>query len=374
MIVEAESREACLTAISYSLAEIFRGKVAITLKDKHQILEFFKRGDEWQFNRPKDWAVAQVAFETGKAAGFGTTTLPLTESLFIPLTAKGEVVGILGYRPDNLNAPLNISEREMLFTVSSQLGLYLQRELFQESFLETEQLKKAERLHQTLLNSVSHEIKTPLTAIAGIVDALYDQQKMDEETKGQMQQSLKESVQRLKMVVENLLDMSRLESGILDLKRDWNDILDLTQTVVARLSPQLQSFRINVDIPANFPLIYVDGRLFEQVLTNLLLNAAQYTPAGSSIHLSAKSAKKEWQFQIADEGPGIPKDQRDLVFEKFYRLPNSKMGGTGLGLSIVKSIIELHHGKIQIIDSKLGATFQITLPMTEQPSLPKESV
>ncbi len=372
MIVEAETRESCLMAISSALSENFRGRVAIALKDKNQILEFFKRGEDWQFNQPKEWAVAQVAFETGKAAGLGTDTLPLTQSLFIPLTARGEVVGVIGYRPHDLHAALNISEREMLFTVCSQLGLYLQRELFQETFLETEQLKKAERLHQTLLNSVSHEIKTPLTAIAGIVDALHDQQKMNEETKIQMHQNLTESVQRLKIVVENILDMSRLNSGVLDLKKDWHDILDLTQTVITRLRPLVQSFPISIDIPTDFPLIFVDGRLFEQVLTNLLLNATQYSPSGTAIHISARADKKEWRYQVADEGPGIPLNQRELIFEKFYRMPNSKVGGTGLGLSIVKSIIELHHGKIEVIDSAKGANFQITLPMSDQPFTPKD--
>lgn len=371
-IVEGENRQNVLDSLSGDLSEFLKGQCAIALRDTSGVLDFFRKGEDWIFNRPKEWAVAQWAFENEQAAGKWTDTLPSAEALYVPLNARGEVVGILAFRPKN-NRDLGISERELIFTISSQLALYLQRELYQERAYEGERLRASEKLHQALLNSVSHEIKTPLTAIQGIAENISS-------TDGKhfinddLKFGLLDATRRLKRVIDNILDMSRLDNGMLELKLEWADVHDLFENVRDSLQEYLLQYEFKFDIQENFPFVKIDARLFEQVLMNLLLNAIQHTPQGKVIEVSSIFDNASWSIFVDDEGIGVPKEQRDKIFTKFYRIASSRSGGSGLGLSIVKSVVELHGGSVRVLDGKYGgARFVINLPITEQvPPVPED--
>ncbi len=244
----------------------------------------------------------------------------------------------------------------------------------EERLRQTEVLKESEKLHQTLLNSISHELRTPLTAIVGCATALGNEQASEsKEFRQALATELTLATDRLNRVIENLLDMSRLNSGAMTLKKEWHDLHDLIGVTLQRLGKNLEGFSVEVDVAANLPLIEMDFRLMEHVLSNILVNAAQYSPKGTKIEISAAAKYGKAVILISDAGPGIPEDSLKKVFEKFYRIPGTPAGGTGLGLSIAKSIIEFHGGTIEVENrSTGGAKFCILLPLGRAPEVPKD--
>lgn len=209
----------------------------------------------------------------------------------------------------------------------------------------TNLLEESEKLHQILLNSVSHEMRIPLTSIIGTVNALQDLKVQTDPKKIQMLHfELTEACERLNRVIENILDMNRLNSGLLTIRKEWVEVSDLIQSVIS----QIKTKDHKITIVEKTPHIYLncDERLLEHALMNLLLNAISYSPAGSLITVEIEKIEDKILIRIIDEGSGIPQDKLDLIFDKFYRLPGSPTGGIGLGLSIVKGIVEAHNGLV----------------------------
>jgi two-component system sensor histidine kinase KdpD len=248
---------------------------------------------------------------------------------------------------------------------------------------EKEEKEKTVRLYNTLLNSLSHELKTPIAAIVGASDNLLTNTiTLSADTRHELVEGISAAALRLNRQVENLLSMSRLESGFLQLKKDWCDVNELIYDVVRRLEQPLKSHRVNIDIEDNLPLYKLDYGLIEQVLYNLLYNAAVYTPEYGDIFIHVKNntekiyrldtsasehsaIKREDSFLrlvIEDRGPGFPPEETERVFDKFYRLSNTPAGGTGLGLSIVKGFVEAHNGTILLENVPHGARFTLEIP------------
>jgi two-component system sensor histidine kinase KdpD len=244
------------------------------------------------------------------------------------------------------------------FVVAIIVGLLTMR------LKETEKLKRSEELHQVLLNSISHELRTPLTVIVASASSMCDPQVIkSEESIRTIQAELLSASDRLNRVIENLLDMSRLNSGVLTIKSEWHDLLDIIGVVTNKLRLPLEKHKLKFDIEGRLPLIQMDFRLMEHALTNLILNAAQYSPPETSIVVRAKLQGKKVLIFVEDEGPGIPEESVELVFEKFYRIAGAPAGGTGLGLSIVKGIIEAHLGSVRAENlHPHGARFVVELP------------
>jgi two-component system sensor histidine kinase KdpD len=236
---------------------------------------------------------------------------------------------------------------------------------------ETEKLKRSEELHQILLNSISHELRTPLTVITASATSMCDPEIVkNEQAIETIRDELLNASDRLNRVIENLLDMSRLNSGVLTLKSEWHDLQDIIGVVVSKLKIQLKNHRIHVEVKGSVSLVQMDFRLIEHALTNLILNAAQYSSPDTTIFVRAEIENSKLKISIEDEGPGIPSDSLNLVFEKFYRVPGSPAGGTGLGLSIVKGIIEAHSGTVRAEKNESkGARFVIELPYKKMENL-----
>lgn len=220
------------------------------------------------------------------------------------------------------------------------------------------------KLYNTLLNSLSHELRTPIATIIGATDnLLMSDAKLSEEDKKSLLSEMSIAALRLNQQVENLLSMSRLESGYIELKKDWCDVNELIYTTIKRLEENLRHHVLDIEIPENLPLFKLDIGLMEQVLYNLLLNAVLYTPAASSIAIKAKCTDGNCVITVEDSGSGFPPNEIEKAFDKFYRMKHTKTGGTGLGLSIAKGFVEAHNGTITLENAPLGgALFTIILP------------
>ena len=231
------------------------------------------------------------------------------------------------------------------------------------------------RLYNALLDSLSHELRTPISAIMGAIDTIQSETvSISEENRQQLYTEIEKASLRLNHQVENLLNMSRLESGVIQPKMDWCDLKELIYNVLDHLKEDLQFHKVVIDVEDTLPLFKLDYGLTEQIIYNLVFNASQYTPKGAQIEIKVEyNPDVEFEYNpnrimpcvitIADDGSGFPEEEIDKVFDKFYRLQNSKTGGTGLGLSIVKGFVEAQNGKITLENrEKSGSIFKIEFP------------
>jgi two-component system, OmpR family, sensor histidine kinase KdpD len=264
-------------------------------------------------------------------------------------------------RVGNTEARIMLSMYFVIALISAVLTNRIRKT--EEIALQREKKLENVRLYNTLLNSLSHEFRTPLASIIAATDMLMmTPSHVSEETKSGLIDEISIASLRLNRQVENLLNMSRLESGFLALKKDWCNIKELVEAVFKRLEESLKDYKLLVEIPDNFPLFILDYGLIEQVLYNLVYNASQYTPLYSCISISAFSNESTLKIIVEDNGYGFPEDEISRVFDKFYRLKNTATGGTGLGLSIAKGFVEAHEGKIELSNREQGgAKFTITI-------------
>jgi two-component system, OmpR family, sensor histidine kinase KdpD len=223
--------------------------------------------------------------------------------------------------------------------------------------------EKSVKFYTTLFNSLSHELRTPITTIIGSVDNLQaNSPRLSEKDKSDLLSEISAASLRLNQQVESLLNMSRLEAGVLNIKKDWCDINDLIHKTLQRLESNLQKYKVSVDIPENFPLFKLDFGLMEQVVYNLIINATQHTPQDTLITIQADCIQDTLFITIADNGSGFPEQEIDKVFDKFHRNKGSLPGGTGLGLSIVKGLVEAHGGSIRLENIPVrGSKFTIKI-------------
>jgi len=246
-------------------------------------------------------------------------------------------------------------------SLSQIIGKY-ERELLRNAARKTYMISESEKLYKTLFNSISHELRIPISTIMGSTEILLEQ-KLTESIQKELYSEINTASIRLNRLVENLLNMSRLESGRITPHSDWCDVQDLANSVSELLTDELKSFKFKTDISENIPLIFVDFGLMEQVLHNLILNATQHSPAGSNILLKIHSDEKNIILEVSDEGTGFPEEELSHVFDKFYRGKDAKAGGTGLGLSIVKGFVEAQHGTVYASNKlKGGAIFTVKIP------------
>ena len=223
-------------------------------------------------------------------------------------------------------------------------------------------LNESDKLYKTLFNSISHELRIPVATIMGASDSLLTTQ-YTEEIRGELSSEIFKASKRLNRLIENLLNMSRLESGRISPRLDWCDIHDLINSVSESLKDELNPFQMHVVIPDDMPLVKIDFGLMEQVLYNLIYNATQYASNSTNLRVKAFYDNGIMTLQVMDRGPGFPTKEISLIFNKFYRVEGSEAGGTGLGLSIAKGFTEAHKGTITVENRQNGgATFTIKIP------------
>ena len=317
-----------------------------------------------------DLAVAQWAYEHGQLAGVGTDNLPGSQMLFVPLRASRGTVGVLGLRPSQPGILDGPEPRHLLETFANQIALAAERGLLAEETQEAALRIEAEQLRSSLLSSVSHDLRTPLTAITGAASTLAEQdQRIDAPTRRELAETIHEEADRLNRLVTNLLDMTRLESGAAPVHREWQPLEEVVGAALVRMKRALNGRPVSTDVPATLPAVLIDGVLVEQMLLNLLDNAAKHTPPGTPIEIAAAAAPGEVVVSVADHGPGLPADVVGHVFEKFYRSEvSAARGGAGLGLAICRAIVKAHGGRIWAENRAGGGLiFRFALPLTETP-------
>lgn len=312
-------------------------------------------------------AVAAWAYQHGQVTGRSTETLPGAQFLYIPLITRSKVNGILGV--DLGESKITPSERRLVDAWSGLAAIALERVKLAEQAQEAALLLESDRLHSALFNSISHELRTPLSSIIGSVSTLLEDGSVySEEERQQLLETIRDGSVRMERLVANLLDTARLESGMMKLKSDWCDIEDIIGIALRRLKDSTQQYIIDVELAPGLPLLKADCVLIEQVLVNLIDNAMKYSRKGSNIGIVAKQEGDYLKVTVQDQGVGIPKEDKENIFDKFYRVRQPKqVSGTGLGLSICKGIVEAHGGRIWAENRPgRGAALTFVLPVNYQ--------
>jgi two-component system sensor histidine kinase KdpD len=297
----------------------------------------------------EEMAVADWVYRRGEAAGRHTNTLPAAQLRYLPLKTAQGVVGVLGVgKPGAAEHDLNPAQRRLMEAFANQAAQAIERVKFAEEARQIKLLQAAEKLQNALLNSISHDLRTPLVSITGALTSLDEQSdSLDEENRKSLIVTAREEADRLNRLVGNLLSMTRIESGAIKLHCDPGDIQDVIGTALEQLGTRVAEHEIKVNVSDDFPLVPMDFTLIVQVVVNLLENAVKYSPRGSLIEVSAILLDDKIRLEIADRGVGIPPEDLTRVFDKFYRVQRPEnVSGTGLGLSISKGIVEAHHGNI----------------------------
>jgi two-component system sensor histidine kinase KdpD len=317
-------------------------------------------------------AVAEWSFKHGKPAGRGTDTLPAATIRCVPLHTSHGPVGVIGIEPGDGENELTNDQRMVLDGLANLIAQAIERANLVMAATQSEMLRNTERLQSALLNSISHELRTPLASITGVLTTLGESekthktsQKLTADTRIELLDSATDQAKQLNRLVENLLNMTRLESGSVHLNLEPCDLQDLIGSVLQQFTHRLKEHPIHLEIPNDLPLVVCDAMLIAQVLANLLDNACKYSPNGSPIQLGVMIRENVAEIYVQDSGNGLPESELENIFIKFYRSPEHKgIMGTGLGLSICKGIIEAHNGQITARNNaEHGLAIVFTLPM-----------
>ena len=333
--------------------------------------------DSFDFNQvesviyaSKDEPAITVSLPDGAAAG-----LPAVSSLPM-LTARGQEGEL---RLWHNGAQLPVEEKRLLQAFTSQGALALERIRLTRVENKSRVLEESDRLKSSLLNSVSHELRTPLAAIKASVSSLRSST-VDWNTadRHDLLATIEEETDQLNLLVGNILDMSRIESGALKPQKRWNAAAEIAMGVVSKMRNLLLSHRLVMDFPPGLPPVQVDYVMIQQVFTNLISNSIKYAPPGTEINISGRSDGSGFLVKVANQGPPVPEEHLTRIFDKFYRVTEAeRITGTGLGLSICKGIIEAHGGSIWAANEAGGFAFYFRLPLNfdaAPPDLPAEDV
>jgi len=318
----------------------------------------------------KERSVAQWVFERGRAAGAGSDTLPAAQALWVPLAGSTGPVGVVGVRAEDPRRFHDPGTLRLVETFASQAALALERVRMAEDAQREQVQAEAERLRTALLSSLSHDMRTPLGAITGAASSLLEEASaLAEPARQDLLRSILAESQRMNRLIGNLLDMIRLETGALEVQREWQPLEEVVGVALIRLGDRLKDHPVEVRLPSDLPLANVDGLLIEQVFVNLFENAVKYTPAGTPIEIGAAAREGALEVEVADRGPGLPAGEEARVFDKFFRLPGvAGSAGVGLGLTICRGIVTAHGGRIWAENRPGGgAVFRFTLPLVGEP-------
>jgi len=345
------------------ISQIFGRDVVVFLPEKGKLRAFASTPDYYPDTNEK--AVAAWAFEHDQPAGLGTDTLPAASLRCQPLkTARGQI-GVIGIRPKESGRFLTPEQRQTFDAFSHQAALAVERAVLAEQARQTELLQATEKLQTALLSSISHDLRTPLVSITGALSSLREESlQLDQEDRDSLLETAFGEAERLNRLVGNLLNMTRLEANAIHLRLEPCDIQDVIGAALDQLEERLGNRPVVVRIPEGLPLVSIDSALFGQALFNVIENAVKYSSEENQIDIDVVQIDKDISINVSDRGIGIPEEDLEKVFEKFYRVSRPEsVNGTGLGLAICKGIIEAHGGTIKAKNRPGGGTvITITLP------------
>jgi two-component system sensor histidine kinase KdpD len=361
-----------------SIERTFRATVAILLPDQNgQIVLPTPGASPILADKPLDIeiGIAQWAFDRGQPAGFSTDTLPGSEVLYIPLRAPTRARGVLAVKAHNRRLLRIPEQRQLLDTFAALIAIALERVHYVGVAQGALVSMESERLRNSLLAALSHDLRTPLTVLVGLAESLCLTKPELSTPQRETAEAIIEEAHRMSALVSNLLDMARIESGGVKLNLEWQPLEEVVGTALDATRSILKQHHVEIHLPRDLPLVRFDALLIERVLVNLLENAAKYTPAGSTVIVSAEVIAGQLSISVSDNGPGLPPGQESAVFEKFARgHRESATPGVGLGLAICRAIIDAHGGKIMGFNRRGGgATVNFTLPLGSPPTAEIES-
>ncbi len=322
-----------------------------------------------------DMGIAQWALDHGEAAGHGTDTLPASPVLYLPLKAPMRVRGLLAVEPGASGRLQGPEQGRLLDTVARLIAIALERVHYVEVAQNTTLQMESERLRNSLLSAISHDLRTPLSALVGLADSLRLAQPPPSQEQLRVIESIREQAGRLRSLVENLLDMARLQAGRVALNRQWQSLEEMIGVALRAMAPALGARTVRVHLPEDLPLVEIDAVLMERVMCNLLENAAKFTPREAHIDIGATAEPGRVTVWVEDDGPGLPRGKEEEIFKKFERgHKESATPGVGLGLAICRAIIEAHGGTIRAENRPGGgARFLFELPCGAPPTAPEEA-
>jgi two-component system sensor histidine kinase KdpD len=356
-----------------SIERTFRASAALLLPDEQGKLAAAELGLASPLN--VDLGIAQWAFDKGEQAGFGTDTLPGSDVLYIPLRAPERARGVLAVRANNPRMLRIPEQRQLLDTFAALVAIALERVHYVGVAQDALVRMESERLRNSLLAALSHDLRTPLTVLVGLAESLTLAKPPLARAQVEIAEAMKDEAHRMSALVGNLLDMARIESGEVKLNLEWQPLEEVVGSALRAARGMLTNHRVEVSLPRDLPLVRFDALLIERVLVNLLENASKYTPAGSRVSLSAEVVGDRMSLSVADDGPGLPPGREEAVFQKFTRGEReSATPGVGLGLAICRAIVESHGGRITGQNRHGGgALFTLSLPLGDPPAATVES-
>jgi two-component system sensor histidine kinase KdpD len=356
-----------LWATAYQIALMLKVRVVLLLPESGSI-EVKAGYPPEDFLDRADLAAANWAWEHDRPAGRGADTLPGAKRLFLPMRTGRGTIGVVGIDSDKTGLLLTPDQRRLLDALIDQGALAIERVHLVDELDQAERRVDADRLRAALLTSISHDLKTPLAAILGAAGALRDLSgSLSDKAKADLLATILDESERLNRFIANLLDMTRLEAGSFKPNTALHDVSEVVATALQRTSKLLAQHKVELDMPADLPMLKLDPVLFEQVLVNILDNAAKYAPPGSTLRISCRQEGDKIMLQAIDEGSGIPSDELERIFDKFHRAQKGDRvrAGTGLGLAISRGFVEAMGGSITAANrtDRSGAIFTITLPI-----------
>lgn len=323
-----------------------------------------------------DMSIAQWAFDHREAAGQGTNTLAASPILYLPLKAPMRLRGVLALEMRDTDHLLIPEQRRLLDTFASLIAIALERVHYVEVAQNTTVQMESERLRNSVLSAISHDLRTPMSVLVGLADSMFLTQPPPTGPQADIARSLKEEALRVSGQVNNLLDMARLQSGRVELNLQWQPLEEVVVCALKTLERAFAEHQIKLSLDEGLPLVHIDSVLMERVIYNLLENTVKYTPPGSMVEIGANVLERVIEVWVDDNGPGLPVGKEEVIFKKFERgQPEGTTRGVGLGLAICRAIVEAHGGEIHAENRPQGgARFLFTLPKGNPPSLDAEEI
>ncbi len=346
------------------LHDVFESQTAVLLRVDDALAPAYE-GPHAHGVDEKEKAVADWVWRHVRPAGLTTDTLPLSKALYVPLPGSRGVIGVLGVVPADPTRFVDPDQRQLLETFASQIASAVERAQLAERARNAQLRAESDQLRNALLSSVSHDLRAPLAVVAGAASTLLEGHRGSDDH--ELVETIAEEAERLSRLVENLLAMTRLESGAVKLKKEWQPLEEVVGAALTRLERRLSGREVTVRLAPDLPLVPLDAVSIEQVLINLLENAIEYTPRSSPIEIDANPIDGGVEMAVLDRGPGIPASQKQRIFDKFERARDGKTG-IGLGLTICRGIVAAHGGRVYAEDRPGGgAAFRFTLPVEGPP-------
>ena len=315
--------------------------------------------------------VAQWVWDHARPAGLGSDVFSSSLKSYLPLLASRGRVAVLSVRADDPSRLETPENREYLAAFANQIASAIERTDLAGEAQWAQLQMETEQMRSSLLSSVSHDLRTPLAVVTGAASSLLEDA-IDAATRRELTETILQEAQRLNRLVRNLLDMTRLEAGVVRVKKEWQPLEEVLGAALNRMEEALAGRRVLTDLAPDLPLVPLDAVLIQQLLVNLLENALKYTPAETAIEIRARTEPGGVEIVVADRGPGIPAGEEQRVFDKFYRIGGARGGGVGLGLAICKGIAMAHGGRIFVLNRLGGgAEFHIFLPVEGEPLAPE---